>query len=107
MNKRLLFTLLATMALAGTAHAGGDAAKGKQKAEVCAGCHGADGVSPAGQFPTLAGQHADYLERALLDYKSGDRKNAVMKGFVDNLSREDIRDLSAWFASQKGLYIRY
>jgi cytochrome c553 len=76
---------------------------GKAKAaQVCATCHSADGSKPvAPDQPILAGQHYDYLVRALSDYKAGRRNNAIMKGFAEPLSRQDIRDLAAWFASQR------
>jgi cytochrome c553 len=98
---RLLVLALA-LALAGAAQARGDAAAGKEKAaQVCAACHGPSGAKPtAPENPILAGQHYDYLVRALRDYKSGKRGNAVMKGFSASLSRQDIEDLAAWFASQ-------
>ncbi len=82
--------------------AGGDVAAGKEKSAPCAACHGADGNSTDPNFPLLAGQHADYLVKALEDYKSGARKNAIMAGFAAGLSRKDMEDLSAYFASQKG-----
>jgi cytochrome c553 len=100
--KRLPFLILALM-LAGTAQAGGNAEKGKAKAaEVCAACHGADGAKPtAPEQPILAGQHPDYLVKALTDYKSGKRSNAVMKVFAGQLSKQDMEDVAAWFSSQK------
>lgn len=78
------------------------AAAGKEKAAVCAGCHGIDGNTDNPIYPKLAGQYDDYLERALLDYKSGARNNAIMQGFATQLSKQDIRELSRWFRSQKG-----
>ena len=98
---RLLFAMLA-LALAGAAQAGGNAAAGKDKAaQICAACHGPSGAKPtAPENPILAGQHYDYLVKALSDYKSGKRNNAIMKGFAASLSKQDIEDLSAWFASQ-------
>lgn len=100
--KRALI-LLAALAVSGAAQAKGNAEAGKAKAaQVCAACHGADGAKPiAPENPILAGQHYDYLVKALLDYKSGKRANPIMKGFAEPLSRKDIEDLSAWFASQK------
>jgi cytochrome c553 len=82
----------------------GDVAAGKAKAQqVCAACHGADGNKTLDStYPKLAGQYADYLSKALHDYKSGKRANAIMAGFAAGLSDEDIDDLSAYFASQKG-----
>jgi cytochrome c553 len=90
------------LALAGAAQAAGNAAAGKEKAsQVCAGCHGPAGAKPtAPENPILAGQHYDYLVRALKDYKSGKRDNAIMKGFAASLSQKDIEDLAAWFASR-------
>jgi cytochrome c553 len=81
----------------------GNAEKGKEKAtQVCAACHGADGAKPvAPENPILAGQYPDYLVKALSDYKSGKRANPIMKAFAGQLSKQDIEDLAAWFASQK------
>jgi cytochrome c553 len=82
--------------------ASGNAAAGQKKAaQVCAACHGPDGNKPsAPDQPILAGQYYDYLVRALGDYKNGRRTNAIMKGFAGQLSKQDIEDLAAWFASQ-------
>ena len=81
----------------------GDAAAGKQKAAACGACHGADGNQTLdATYPRLAGQHPDYLAKALRDYKSGKRKNLVMQGQVANLKAKDIDDLAAFFASQPG-----
>lgn len=99
-NTLIAFCLLG---LASGAAWAGDAAQGKEKSAVCAACHGADGNSPAPDFPRLAGQYEDYLYRALLDYKSGARKNAIMQGQVAALEKADMADLAAYFASQKGL----
>jgi len=69
---------------------------------MCIGCHGPDGNKPsAPDQPMLAGQHYDYLVRALTDYKIGRRNNPIMKGFAAGLSKQDIEDLAAWFSSQK------
>ncbi len=99
---RALLAILA-LALAGGVQAAGNAIAGKAKAaEVCVACHGADGAKPSTpDQPILAGQHYDYLVRALTDYKTGARSNPIMKGFAATLSRQDIENLSAWFASQK------
>ncbi len=70
-------------------------------AEVCVACHGNDGVGIAPLYPTLSGQHRDYLERALSEYKSGARKNAVMAGFVAMLTPADIRALAEYYSVQR------
>lgn len=93
------------LALSSSAHAG-DAALGKEKSTTCAACHGVEGTSASSAFPHLAGQHEDYLYRALLDYQMGNRKNPIMAAQVANLSRADLADLAAYFASRKGLYVR-
>lgn len=90
----------ATLALPAAAKGNPDNGKAKA-AQVCAACHGAEGNKPtAPENPILAGQHEDYLAKALSDYKSGKRSNAIMKGFAGQLSKQEIEDLAAWFASQ-------
>jgi cytochrome c553 len=103
-SMRVLVSLAAVAAMfvfQGSAQAGGDPVAGKNKAAVCATCHGPDGNSPQPAFPKIAGQHADYLARTLMDYKTGARKNPIMAGFVATLSKEDMADLAAFFAEQK------
>jgi cytochrome c553 len=101
MKQALLYMLLLSAAFA--AQGAGNAESGKTKAaQVCAACHGPDGNKPsAPDQPILAGQHYDYLVRALTDYKIGRRNNPIMKGFAAQLSKQDIEDLAAWFSSQK------
>lgn len=84
-----------------------DPKKGAQLAQqVCAACHGADGNSGSPANPKLAGQHADYLYKQLMDFRVKDgakqaaRPNAIMAGFAAQLSESDMRDLSAFYASQ-------
>ncbi len=75
--------------------------KAPEVAQTCVACHGVDGIGITPQYPTLAGQHADYLERALTDYKKGGRKNAIMAGFAGALSAADIRALAAYYSAQR------
>ena len=70
-------------------------------AAVCVACHGENGVGITGQYPTLAGQHEDYLERALHDYRKGGRKNAIMGTFAGQIKEEDIRVLARFYSQQK------
>ena len=69
--------------------------------ELCSACHGADGVGVMRDYPTLAGQHADYLTRALIEYQRGDRKNAIMQSFVGQLSDADIKAIAAYYGAQR------
>ena len=73
---------------------------GKQKAAVCLACHGADGNAVDPQYPRLAGQYNEYIQQALREYKTGQRRNPIMKGFVATLSDQDIEDIAAFFSSQ-------
>ena len=79
----------------------GDATAGAGKAAACAACHGLDGNSADPQYPKLAGQHERYIARQLAMYKSGERQNPIMLGFAATLSAQDMRDIGAYFASQK------
>lgn len=100
---RKLIVIAVLLAFSAPALARGDAQAGEGKAKPCAACHGADGNSPtAPDFPRLAGQHYDYLLKALRDYKSGARKNPIMAAQLQNLKRKDLEDLAAFFAAQKG-----
>lgn len=89
------------LAATGTAQAAklGDPAAGRKKASVCASCHGAQGVSGNPVWPSLAGQHGEYLVSALHAYKSKVRGDPLMTEQAKNLSEADISDLAAHFAS--------
>jgi len=74
---------------------------GKAKSENCAGCHGDDGNSEVSMFPTLAGLDPNYLYLQLHAFKKGGRKNDMMAGMVEDLSDQDMADLSVYFSKQK------
>ncbi len=97
--KKLVLAAILGCGFLGNAFAAGDAATGKTKAAVCAGCHGANGIGIAGNFPNLAGQHADYIAKQLNAFKSGSRTDAVMAPMAAALSDQDMADLGAYFAS--------
>ena len=83
---------------AATAKVSGDAAAGKQRAAVCASCHGANGISTSDTWPDLAGQHAAYLARILAAYKSGDQTDPTMTPMAKSLSDTDVQNLAVYFA---------
>ena len=89
--------------LPATIMAAGNSQAGQEKAKVCEACHGTDGKSVEPSYPNLAGQHESYLIKALSDYRSGRRSNAIMASFAANLSNQDIEDLAAWYSIQDGL----
>jgi len=68
---------------------------------TCQACHGRDGVGIMGMYPTLTGQHADYLEQALKQYRTGARRNAIMQPFAAQLKPEQLREVAEYFANQK------
>jgi cytochrome c553 len=70
-------------------------------AEQCAACHGPDGVGITGTYPNLAGQHADYIRRALHEYQTGGRKNPIMAGFAATLKPEDIAAVAEYYSQRK------
>jgi cytochrome c553 len=78
-----------------------NAEKGKALAGVCAGCHGIDGNSTVPSQPNLAGMGWQYTARQLKHFKTGQRDNAIMKGFAANLSDADMKALGAYYATQK------
>lgn len=78
-----------------------DVEAGKQKSAVCAACHGADGNSANGAWPSLAGQHAAYTYKQLMDFKEGRRVNASMTGMVALLNEQDMKNVAAYYASQE------
>ena len=82
-------------------------AAGKEKSKTCAACHGPDGNSAAADFPRLAGQNFDYLVKVLVEYKAGERKNAIMAPQAANLSQRDIEDLASFYSRQLGLTVKY
>ena len=82
-----------------------DAGKAKVT-EVCSACHGVDGNSTSPDFPRLAGQNEDYIRNALRSYQNGARKNPIMVSMAEGLSKQDIENVAAYFASQKGLFVK-
>lgn len=103
---RVLPALFAVLLLGATAAGAADLGAGGAKAkEVCQACHGLDGNSSVADYPKLGGQRQDYLSKALRDYKSGTRKNAIMIGFAGTLTTTDIDNLAAYYAAQPAVVV--
>ncbi len=68
---------------------------------TCQACHGRDGIGIMGMYPTLSGQNADYIERALGEYRSGGRRNGIMGPFAMQLKEADIKAVAEYFSHQK------
>jgi cytochrome c553 len=101
MNKWLVTASIALALSVAGVQAAGNADAGKTKSAACAACHGPDGNSPINPvWPKLAGQHPGYIEKQLMDFKSGERKDPTMSGMAAPLSEEDMADLAAYFSTQ-------
>lgn len=92
----ICFGLLTTSAFVSA----GDAAKGEAISTACGTCHGAEGNSASGAFPSLAGLGEKYLLKQLRDIQNGDRSAPLMAGQLDNKSDEDLQNLAAYYASK-------
>ena len=93
---------LATLGTA-TVEKGGTKDASLDAAQICAACHGPNGIAVSPNWPTLAGQHEDYLVAALHKYRDGGRKNPVMGPIAATLSDADIKLLAHYFAGLEGL----
>ena len=78
-----------------------DAAAGKEKSAMCAGCHGPMGVSANPEWPNLAGQKDKYIMNQLKAFRGGVRKNDLMAPIAAALTDADIENLAAYFSSLK------
>jgi cytochrome c553 len=81
-----------------------DAARGRELAGACRVCHGLDGVGTNPMVPNIGGQSAQYLTKALQDFRDGRREDPQMSIMSQNLSDADIADLAAWYASIRASY---
>ncbi|MEO7255599.1 MAG: c-type cytochrome [Casimicrobium sp.] len=97
-----VFAAILSMAAFAQADKDPEYTKGQALAGVCAGCHGVDGVSPIPTQPNLAGMSWQYIAKQLRHFKSGQRDNAIMKGFATTLSDADMKSLGTYFSAQKG-----
>jgi cytochrome c553 len=98
MRDFLVGALSVVMVYGSSAHAA-DPAAGKDKAELCAACHGEGGISQTENIPSLAGQPDQFVQWQLVFFRGGARKNEQMQPVAEQISNEDIRILGAYFAS--------
>jgi len=101
--KRQILTVLSAVALVAASNvvSAADAAAGKAKAAMCAGCHGPKGISMAPMYPNLAGQKEAYLATQIKAFRDGTRVNAVMAPMVKGLTDADADNLAAYFSGLK------
>lgn len=93
----LVFLSILSLVVSTTAHAA-DAKAGRKKAQMCAACHGIDGISKMPMAPNIAGSPAMYLEKQIKAFRSEERKDETMNVVAKPLSDADIADLAAWYS---------
>ncbi len=98
MRRIEIVAALFLMAICAPVHAA-DIAAGKEKAELCVGCHGEGGISQMENIPSLAAQPDQFIQWQLVFFRAGTRKNEQMQPIVEQLNNDDIRNLGAYFAS--------
>ncbi len=95
------FILFAGLSASHLALAANPEAAKSMAANICAGCHGAKGISSAGSFPSLAGQKEEYLAAQMRAFRDKTRANPVMSGMASSLKDEEIANLAAYYAGLK------
>jgi cytochrome c553 len=90
---------VALLTLSALSASAADNAAVQEKAAVCSGCHGENGISQTENIPSLAGQPDQYLQWQLVFFRAGSRKNEQMQPIVEQMTNEDVRSLGAYFAA--------
>ena len=109
---RSAFTVVAALGLAASASAQhqpdpAQVAAGREKAQICAACHGPEGNSQDAQYPILAGQSWRYIYNQLKDFKEGRRSDPQMSPMAAGLATEDMIALGNYYEAQKADRIKF
>lgn len=89
---------VALLALGALPAGAADDAAIQEKASVCSGCHGENGISQTENIPSLAGQPDQFIQWQLVFFRAGSRKNEQMQPIVEEITNEDIRNFGAYFS---------
>lgn len=89
---------VALLALGALSAGAADNAAIQEKASVCSGCHGENGISQTENIPSLAGQPDQFIQWQLVFFRAGSRKNEQMQPIVEEITNEDIRNFGAYFS---------
>lgn len=89
---------VALVALGALSAGAADNAAIQEKASVCSGCHGENGISQTENIPSLAGQPDQFIQWQLVFFRAGSRKNEQMQPIVEEITNEDIRNFGAYFS---------
>ena len=68
---------------------------------TCVACHGADGNSQVGLWPSLAGQNFNYLKKQLLLIQSGQRSVPEMTGLMEKFSEKELEGIASFYSNKK------
>src|SRR5436305_6912964 len=98
MRKKSIAMLCVALLFCSSA-AAADIGAGKEKAELCVGCHGEGGISQTENIPSLAAQPDQFIQWQLVFFRAGTRKTEQMQPIVEQLNNDDIRNLGGYFAS--------
>ena len=79
----------------------GNLGTGKNKSELCQGCHGEKGVSLDEMIPHLAGQYAPYIAKQLRDFQTGARTHQILRALAMTINDAELMDIATFFANQK------
>lgn len=93
------FIVIFGLMLYGVTAFGGDMAAGKALSSQCAVCHGKNGIAKDPEAPNLAGLSARYFEKSMVDFQQDRRQNPRMSIIAKGLSKEDIKNLAAWYSA--------
>ena len=98
---RYILMIVGFLSLTATDGEAGDIEAGAQRAQSCAVCHGKHGMSQRSDIPNLACQPAEYLIKALNDYRSGAREDKAMEKMARGLRNQEIENLAAYYAAMR------
>ncbi len=101
--QRLLATLSLPLLLGWACGAHAQAAPAPPKAAVCVACHGPNGNSPTGAYPSLAGQSLRYLYLELKDFQAKRRSDPLMSPQVEGMTTDEMLALAQYFSQQKAV----
>jgi cytochrome c553 len=78
----------------------GDPVVGRDKSQLCQGCHGEEGNSVEPLAPKLAGQYSDYIVKQVRNYQAGTRTHQIMNAMAATLTDAELIDIGNYFASR-------
>jgi cytochrome c553 len=98
----LIVSTVLFLGMTGLASATGNVQAGQTKAStICLACHSLDGNSVNPEWPSLAGQHEQYIIKQIKAFRAGERVNTLMSPIAMTLTDQEIEDVAAYYSTQK------